>query len=455
MLIVLALFLTCVAVYNIFSMLGTVSAPYPIDYSEGILVAMKLRYLYKSFNSSPFLITYYPPLYYLFIVAFRSVYHANTAYFYTRVLSLLGFLADALMVYLITRKIIEKGNPISIFAPLLFLSSPMFYIYGLMPDPTPLELLFVLIGLFFLVDYKHRSSVAYSALAFVIAFFLKQDALVIFIAAAAWLLIKRKYGDLVLFAGVFLAVSLPITLVLDMITNGRYVFSLFILPIITTFSMSSLVYNIYYFILQPPFAIFVVLASLWISKNSRSLISIVAAFSVIIAISSGKIGATEIYFFTPLSIFCIAAAAGLENLSGEKRTSRSVILGYTLTMFLIIWLVGVHIILAVGSQSTNIYNFGLSLRGMSGNILAENPDIYIAANKSMTFESSEFWAMQEKGLWNDSQIVDSINNHNFSGIAVPSSGFNRFMWYPDITNAINSNYHIGREAYNWTLYIPN
>ncbi|MCL4365106.1 MAG: hypothetical protein M1569_01230 [Candidatus Marsarchaeota archaeon] len=445
------------AIGNLLSMLNVLNLQYSIDYSEGVIVLTKLHYLYKSFDSYPYLITYYPPLYYLFVAALRSAYSAGSIYFYTRFIGLASVLGSALMMYLITRKILKGKSLLSLFAPVLFLSSLIVPYLGMMPDPSATALFFDLLGLFLIIDYKGMRQVVFASVALLVAFFIKQDAILFAVAVAIYLLLNGKRRDLALFGGIFVAASLIVVIWLNLVSSGRYVVSVFILPFITPFEWANLASTLLSLLFFTPFIPLAFFAWTWISRNIRSPVSIAAACNIMLIVSSGKAEATPIYLFAPLSLYIIAAASGLGSLFiGRETVGKYSALSYTLTLAITYSLAYMLTLAWPASISYNLgaYEVGSSLRALGGNILTENPAVNVAAGKSLLFEPSEFWAMQEHGLWNDSHIVHGIENRSFAAIVVPENGMGRFGYYPNIVNAIDSNYHINNTGYDWDVYVP-
>jgi len=110
----------------------------------------------------------------------------------------------------------------------------------------------------------------------------------------------------------------------------------------------------------------------------------------------------------------------------------------------------IHILPPLNSSDTEV---GLSLRNFSGNILVEGSSLALAANKSLEFDPVLFWVLQEKGLWNESQLVSDVRSHKFSVIAFPEY-YNRFLLYPDLSAAINSSYTLDYTLNSWRVLVP-
>jgi hypothetical protein len=468
-----ALVLAAFSVYNLVYCLRITFLPYDIDYSEAVILATRLQYLYKDFSSYPYLITYYPPIYYALVDAFRALYSTALPYFYTRSLAVFATLADALMLYFIACKSFGRKNGAALLAPLMFLSCLPVSVWGVSSGPTQFELLFDLISIFLLLNYTKKRSLVYSSIALAVAFFFKQSALLVFLAVAAYLALNRRPDDLALFAIPFLVIAVPITLLLDLLTSGRYVFSLFTLPLITSSDFQHFVVIADTLLFDTPFLAFLPFAAYWIYKNPRSLLALSFALSFASLLSAIKVGSSLMYFMGLFALFCVISALGVERiLSERKQAYRWAATACMAVLLMAMVLNTVPKFLSLSDQSafqpSATAEVGYFLRNFSGNVLVESPSVAVAANKSVMFEPSEFGAMLDRGLWNDSQIVNDIAAHRFSAIAFPAGEpvmleghqyyeypYGRFVSYPDITSAIRQYYHISYLVYGWAVCTPN
>ncbi len=468
--VTIALIFAAFAIYNLFYLLRTVTWPYDLDYSEAVILATKLQYLYKGLGSYPYLITYYPPLYYLLVDAFRAAYSSSLPYLYTRVLSVFATLACASMLYLISRRFV-KGREATLLAPLMFLSVLQLTYWGFAPYPTSFELLFDLTAIFFLLKYADRRGPIYASIAITVAFFFRQSAALMFVAIIAYLVLNRKFKDCWLFAAPFLMISVPVTLLLDFLTGGRYVLSLFILPLITPPDVHTLLAIANTFVFETPFIVFLPFAAYWIVKNPRTLMAMCFVFSFGSLLSSIKTGANLTYITTLFALFCVVAAMGMELAFSGKNSRRK--MAAAAYVFIALILLEASVIPKFTGAYQNTFKtpqtaeIGFFLRNFNGNVLVESPSVAIEANKSVLFEPSMFSYLKDRGLWNDSQIVSDISMHKFSAISFPAgfpvtSGsivyyedpYGRFSNYTDITKAIQTYYKAGYVNYGWAVYVP-
>lgn len=460
--ILVALVFAAFAVYNLIYLLKAIAWPYNGDYSEGVILATRLQYLYKSFGSYPYLITYYPPLYYLLVDAFRAAYHSSLPYIYTRSLGVFATLACALMIYLITKKSVGRKTWMSALAPLMFLSAFLISLLGIFPNPAQFELLFDLISIFILMNYTDKKALVYSSITLVVAFLFKQSALILFLAIVAYFVLNRKFKDCLLFAAPFLLIAVLVTLSLDFLTGGRYVFSLFVLPLITSSDFKNFLAIVNTLLFETPFLVFLPFAAYWVVKNPKSLLTLCFVFSFASFLSAIKAGSSPSYIIGLFALFCVISTMGIERVfSGINPTHKQMAVVYIFTAFVLIELATFPKFLSLNSnfQATQTAEVGLFLKNFTGNVLVESPSVAIAANKSVMFEPSMFSYMLNKGLWNDSQIVSDISMHRFSAIAFPNAYYEmygRFFPYPDITEAVQTYYRPSSYVHGgWVVYVPN
>jgi hypothetical protein len=468
----IALVFAAFAVYNLYYLFKVMVWPYDVDYSEAVILATRLQYLYKNFSSYPYLITYYPPLYYFVVGALRAAYQSSLPYFYTRSLAIFATLACTAMLYLIAKKSLGGKSKTRALAPLMFLSALPISIWGVFSGPTQFEVLFDLVAIFVLIAYDNKRAPVYASAALIVAFFFKQTALLVVVAVVAYFLLNRKLKECALFAVTFLIVAVPVTVFLNLLTSGRYILSLFILPMITPtytqhlFAMASIL------LLETPFLAFLPFVVYWICKNPKSLLTTSLVFSIAALAGTVKLGSSAVYFMGFFALFCVVSVLGIERVfSSGNRVYRQTATGYMFVAFILITLLVIPKYLSLGSDTFQISQtaeVGLFLRNFSGNVLVESPSVAVTANKSVMFEPSEFGYLMDKGLWNDSQIVSDISMHRFSAIAFPAGGevtleqseyyevpYGRLVSYPDITKAIQMYYHPSSYGYGWAVFVPN
>lgn len=222
--------LLALSILNVAKMISLIASPYSGDITDGVIYAMRLTYLYKSFNTFPFMITYYPPLSYLIqAVARNALGFVKLPFFSTRLISFIALILDAIMIYAVAKKAFGYKPLYTAIAPLLFLSSS---IINVTSNPVPFELLFDLIAMYFVLKGE-RNDIIIGGISIAIAVLFKQTAVIMFAAILLYLIINKKFRKALLFLAVFLIILVPTILVINALTQGRFFFSVFIIPLLT------------------------------------------------------------------------------------------------------------------------------------------------------------------------------------------------------------------------------
>ncbi len=440
---------------NVSKMSSVLFFPHSTDYAEAIAFFTPISNLYKSFNTYPYVLTYYPPLYYVVLDTLRPLFSTLSPYVYERILNLIAAIIDLPLLYILCRKSLKQSMFSSLLAVFMLAGAFVFMINAL--DLPLFELIFDLAALIVIFS-KLRWAPVFSALLLTVAFFFRQSALLIAPGIFLYLFLSGKRKDAIIFTIVFLVAAGIPTLLLNIATQGRFVFSVYILPFITQFMTSQLQGFLNTFLLTTPFLILLVLFLYSAYDGKRSPLFWVVLFSLISIVSSGKWGGSYVYFLVPFALICAAAAPSIELFFTQEIGSR---LGRPISYVIFLLVFFGFLIPALYSANTSL-NFspqaespitGNMLSSFSGNILVETPSLALDANKSMEFEPSIFWVMQQKGEWNDSAILSDVNSQNFSAIVFPK-GFGRFSKYNGLENAINDSYKKDYAVGTWEVYVP-
>ncbi|VVB77181.1 Uncharacterised protein [uncultured archaeon] len=457
----LALVLLCLILASAFSLfvaLERPSWPYSFDYSDAVVSNSGLGVLYKSFATYPYVMTYYPPLFYLIMDALNYAFPVSQPYFYERLITLAATLVDLALLYIVTRKVTKGGRALALIAPLLFASSYLIVKLGASCRPVMPELLFDLLAICLILESgegkKRSGRVACSAAAMVVSLFFWQSSAILFCAMAAYLALNERLADAKLFVACYLAIAIPLIVAVSAFTGGRFFFSVFILPLITPLDLGALPWMLFVFLLESWLVPMLFFVLYYITRNAKSLISLATMSSVIYVASAAKLGASDNYFVVFLALCCVAAASGAQEFFGRagakaKTLAAACVMGSLLFMVSNVSYYG----MAYPFHISNASSVGINLRNVTGQILVEDPAAAVAADKAVLFEPSMFWVMQQRGLWNDSQMASDIRAKRFATIAFPVGG-GRFGYYPAIMAAINASYRINRTEFGWQVYAP-
>lgn len=453
LLVAILIVLTAATILNIIFMLKAISWPYNLDYAEGGISITKIGYLYKSLNSYPYLLTYYTPLFYILIDILKAFIKSGSPYFYSRSASFFATMLTALLMYMITEKV-SASKRIGLLSSLLFLSSGLSLYFGITPSPIMFELLFDMAAIYLVISSNGKKYIIIASISVAIAFLFRQSALAIFLSIAIYLLLSKKKSDFLLFVAVFLIIFTLTVVPINIITDGRFIFSIFEIPLLTPSSLNTFLISLTDLFYASPVMILIPLSIYYLYKNPKTLLSIALVISSISSLATFKVGSSYVYFIPALAMACIISSlvfAGLETKAGKLMP---IILQTLVVLFFIYGVASIAINLYVPKMTPASSSLiGLSLKNLNGTILTENPDVAIFANKTILFEPSVFWILKNKGIWNDSQIIGDISHHKFAAIVYPI-GYGRFSYYPEIINATGEYYQLNYSEYGWDVYTP-
>jgi|GEM_PF-3977673 len=202
--------------------------PYAINYSEDSLLISALElaagrdpYSLGLFSNPPYILTPYPPIYYLLVAAFVKI--VGTSLIPGRIISILSSLGIAFLIFRIVRR--EKRDTVAgIAAGLTYLALYPVNIWGIPHRVDNLTILFAAAGLYFGTGAKESRWRLAAALAFfILSIFTKQSSIAAFLVVSACIW-REDRKRAVLFAGAFAAAWVIIFTILYLISAGGYYF---------------------------------------------------------------------------------------------------------------------------------------------------------------------------------------------------------------------------------------
>ncbi len=433
--------------------------PLPIDFADGLPYFINATTMYKSFSTQPYLLTYYPPLYYVVFNAFSFIRVNNAPFFYERLLELIAELASAFLVYLILKKGMHSSAFVSALGAFLFFSFYPLY-YAVSSNPELFELCFSLFAVFLLLR-KPRNYEYFAGLSVAVAFLFKQTAALFFIAMLAFLIMKDKKSALKFFLAFAILLGI-ICLPLTYYSEGRFFFSVFILPLVTPQYFLEIA-NMLVVPLLPLFFLIVFALSEPISKET--LLLYVLLFVLFLTfVDIAKWGSNTTYFAPLIAVSSMLGTIRLNDLVGMQSNKRSKNAGNYPARLL---LARAFALVLVFSLIADVYSNPCvmnaqkeselaelrSLSYLQGNILVEKPGYALIAGKPLVFEPSMFWVLHKKGLWNDSEILQQIKDRSFSAIVLQHIS-RILLYYNDTKECINESYHLVYNSTAFEVYEP-
>ena len=439
---------------SILLMLKGIATPVNTDYAEAYSYFISVQNLYKNFNTFPFLISYYPPLYHVLFDAFRPLFANAAPYVYDRILNLAAATADAILLYVLCRRSFAYSRYSSLLALFVFAGSFMFNI-SIFNLPL-FELAFDLLAVILLFS-KLRGAHVYAALSLAVAFLFRQSAIVLAPGIFLYLFLNGEKRKGIAFLAAFIVAAAVPALLLNAATNGRYVFSVFVLPFITPFILPWLLPLLLYFLFIAPSLALLMIYFYSVYSGKRSPLFWVVVFCLLSVFSAGKWGATNVYFLVPFAFLCAASAPFVESLLTSSIATKFKTSTSSILFLIVVYSLGVPILFSANglfqTQSSTATQVGLTLRNFSGNVLVESPVIALAANKPLEFDFTLFWTMEEHGVWNESVLVARVNSHGYSAIVFPANYY-RLSLYPQLISAIQNSYQLDYTVDTWQVYVP-
>ncbi len=417
---------------------------------------ISIKSLYPTYASHPAAITTYMPLYYLLFYVSKSLLQIPGYPFSAeRAMTYAALFIDICLLYLVSRNIAKMGKRYALLAVLIFYAD--FFIFASLSfyDPVLFELILDLVALL-LINSRLKSSYAYAAVAMALALFFKQTAIIVVLGILAYYLLNKQRKEAVGFLSVFLLIVIPATIYTNFITNGGFIESTILLPLNEPIKP----FNILYWWDVAVFStLFVPLLLLCLKRGTfkkTSLLVIILVAELLGTLSLYKTGSTQIYLLVPFAFACIIGISNLEKFKNpmirqKPRWRNSSALPLVITIFVLLS-VGIFLFQAALSNGYNnptTSEIVSALKEANGNILVEDPQYALDANKSLVFNAdpTEFIPSNYK-LWNDSYLISEIENRSFAAIEFPiNKTNNRFSRFPGLMQAINNSYI---EEYNFS-----
>jgi hypothetical protein len=212
--------------------LETVGLAWPVTHPEGAIVATVLRVrdgepLYQDFHQFPHLIGPYPPVQPVVsgLVSRALGLSVLETVGLTRSLTLLSGIVAALLIVLAARQL-GAGWLATVGGAGLFLPLPFLDEWGFSVRPDLPALALSLLALVLLLARPERAWLAAGVAA--LAFFTKQTAIALPVAALGWLLLTRQWRGLLVFGGCWAGLLGGGILLLELLTGRTYLLNTFL-----------------------------------------------------------------------------------------------------------------------------------------------------------------------------------------------------------------------------------
>ncbi|NWJ44428.1 MAG: hypothetical protein HXX08_00975 [Chloroflexi bacterium] len=320
-----------IAGQNIAHLVSNALAPMQLDYSEGLLLGGVEQILREPnpaalYNFKPDFydatVLAYPPLFpYLSALLARlmtlvlGVSGWLVPLYAMRLLSFTGLSLTTYFIYKLAR-LYNPSRLVSLTVASLFLCAHPVIFWGSTGRVDALGISLILAGLYAtLKSLKAQENPGLNLLLlkplplFWLAFFTKQSLVAAPLALALYLFLARRRRHALIFGGIYtLAVGLGV-LALSLLTDGRYLFFI-TMERYTPFALDQMLGNwILFLLLQAPIITVVVWLSLPIVRhqNALRLPLLWGGLAATTALTVGKTGAADYYFFEAVAALCVLA----------------------------------------------------------------------------------------------------------------------------------------------------
>lgn len=443
---------------------------YPLDYGEGPLLDQVLRLasgenIYRSnFSTPPFTIANYPPLFLLFQVPFVPFF--GPAFWYGRMISVLGALATALFLGLTLNRL--TGDRVAAgVGGLIFLTFPYVQFWSVLNRVDLLALGLSWAALYVVVSRgEYRWGVWLAAGLLVLAVYTRQSyALAAPLGAFVWLLVERRWRKAVWLALITGGTGLGLFLALNLATQGGFFLNI-ITANVNPFSWETVHYQFkaligHTWILILLAGVFLLVGGFRGQMHTWALVMPYLAAAAASGLTIGKDGSHVNYLLELAAALSFAAGAALAWL-GRNRWLKGlaavalVIQVGTLNAWVQEDFAG-YITKPVQDEAEIVELFGL-VRGTDGIVLAdEYMGLIPLAGKRLYYQPFEFKMLAQGGIWDERMFLQSIANQEFSLILWYAPGnwpAIESRWTPDQRKFIQEYYRINAVRHSTRVLKP-
>ncbi|MCX7918235.1 MAG: glycosyltransferase family 39 protein [bacterium] len=428
--------------------------PYDLDNEEGfILNQTKLlaqgKTIYPTLNDYPYTVGNYPPVFQLVCVPLTWIFGNSHAI--GRTLSVLSTLLIGLIVFLIVKRITNTNTP-AFIAALFPFATHYFYRWAAYNRVDMLALFFSLLGIYLIwrIFEIHNSKskisgVLIPCILFILAFYTKQSMVAAPVAAAIYLFMKdKKQARMLVF--VYLVGIIIVFLVGNTITSGEFYQHLVVYNMnpFSWFTVWLYAKNLIYF--YPIFLMLVLFALFALGREKINILfSLYFSFSVIVALSCGKVGSAVNYLLE-----LIAASSILFGISINKfRISKPMVINVLLIVQLV-WIYHIPYKFEYGETPTKKDWFYARetekyIQQTMGMIVSDDAAMLVRNYRPVLFQPFIMSTLARQKLWDQTPVVNDLNQQKFDLIILyfdvnRNPDLERYT--EEMINAIRTNYHL-------------
>lgn len=450
-----------------------ITFPYPVDYGEGPLLSQVGRLAHgeniytEDLSHAPYTITNYPPLYMLLQVPFYLPF--GPAFWYGRLLSLLGMCAAALFLGLTVHQL-TQDRLAGFAAGLLLFSIPYVRAWAPLCRVDPLALGLSWGGLYLLVRGGGRRGLVGAAILLTAAIYTRQSyGLAAPLAGFAWLLgggasnLERRLAlRQVLTLAVYVGgLGLSLLVLLNLLTNGGFFYNI-VTANINAFQLPILKNHLLRLLTDLPFllltgGLFLVFG--WVSGHPWRMAGPYLLGALLSALTIGKIGSNVNYLLELCVALCLSAGLVLAWLRQRLQNAGATParLGWALSVLSFALLLGIQAYW--GAYNDSGYNQYLankaSLRTLNEVLLrrieqspgpvltGEHMGLLALAERPIYYQPFEMKQLSDSGVWDQTPFLAELASGDYPLILMyrpAGSGVVQRRWTPEMLDAITRYY---------------
>jgi len=400
---------------------------YPLDYGEGPLLDQALRLAsgeniyHNDFSVPPFTISNYPPVFPLLQVPFALVF--GPAFWYGRLISILGALLTALLIGLTLYKL--TGDIVSAaVAGLIFLSFPYVQFWSVLNRVDLLALVLSWAALLVVVCWPDRRwGIPLTAGLLVLSIFTRQSyALAAPLGAFVWLLAERRWRKAVQLALITGGAGLALFLLINLFTRGGFFLNI-VTANVNPFYWDN-VRNNFKDLADHSIILFVLIGIFLLVERFRGrtcswpLVLPYLIAAGVSGITIGKDGSSVNYLLELSAALSFAAGAAMAWLGRNTWVKALVAAALCIQVSgLASWVQHdyVHRVMERVVQEEEVVALFNIVRETDGIVLADEfMGLVPIAGKRLYFQPFEFKMLAEGGIWDEQDFLVSIADHKFA-----------------------------------------
>lgn len=430
--------------------------PYPLDYGEGPLLDHAVRLAqggpgYVTPGAEPpWTVVNYPPLYPLVNAAISLL--AGPAYWYGRLLSMLGAVAAAAFAGLIVARI-THDKVAALVTALLMPAIPYLGYWALLARVDALALGLSLAGLWCVVrgPTSTRWLIAAVALLTAAAYTRQTYLLVAPLTAVCWL---WPYGRrrTVSFVGALAASVLALGLALNLATHGGFWFNV-VTANVNPFDWTLLAIYLSDIAVHLPVLVLLLTGCVTITVRGRTeparLIVPYTLGALAVLVTAGKTGSSVNYLLELGMALCLASGFLLASARDSPRRRVTVVAALLLqTLYLLAFPHGFYDYLRDTIDDRAISaQLSATVAASPGPILADEDLGFLPINGDpILLQPFEFRQLVLAGAWDQAPLLAMIEQRKFSLIMIYTNHWTPPVqdqrWTPEMLTAIRTNYRV-------------